>query len=111
MVHNLSGVRRLVTLARHRNCNVEILNQDAACLGNCPSDPDETAEAYVMLKLVAQEAESFRLHVDGCEHCQQRVAFHVDYIQAMRDAAASLAGDGVLPRRRPGLLHLRDCFS
>ena len=111
MVYNLSGVRRLVTLAMHRNCNVEILNQDAACLGNCPSDPDETAEAYVMLKLVAQEAESFRLHVDGCEHCQQRVAFHVDYIQAMRDAAASLAGDGVLPRRRPGLLHLRDCFS
>jgi hypothetical protein len=35
----------------------------------------------------------------------------VDYIQAMRDAATSLAGDGVLPRRRPGLLHLRDCFS
>lgn len=79
---------------------MEILNQDAACLGNCPSDPDETAEAYVMLKLAAQEAESFRLHVDGCEDCQPRVAFHVDYIQAMRDAAASLAGDGVLPLKR-----------
>ena len=100
MVHNLSGARRLVTLARHRNCNVEILNQDAACLGNCPSDPDETAEAYVMLKLVAQEAETFRLHVDGCEHCQQRVAFHVGYIQAMSAAASSLAGDGFPLKRR-----------
>ena len=94
MVHNLIGARRLVTLDRHRNCNMEILNQDAAC------DPAETAEAYVMLTLAAQEAESFRLHVDGCEHCQQRVAFHVDYIQAMRDAFASLAGDGVLPLKR-----------
>ena len=100
MVYNLFGARRLVTLARHRNCNMEILNQDAACLGNCPSDPDETAEAYVMRNLAPQEAESFLLHLDGCEHCQRRVAFHVDYIQAMRDAAASLAGDGVLPLKR-----------
>ena len=76
---------------------MEILNQHAACLGNCPSDPDTTAEAYVMRKLSPQEAESFRTHLALCEQCHQRMAFHEEYVQAMRDAAASFAEDGALP--------------
>jgi hypothetical protein len=81
---------------------MEILDQDAACPSpsNCPSDPDETAEGYVMRNLAPQEAESFLLHLDGCEYCQRRVAFHVEYVQAVRDAAASHAGGGVLPLKK-----------
>ena len=79
-----------------------ILDQDAACPSNCPSDPEETAEAYVMRKLAPLAAESFRAHVEVCEHCCRRVAFNSDYIQALRDATATatLARDAVPPLKK-----------
>jgi anti-sigma factor RsiW len=86
----------MMTLAEHRYCKMEILNQDAP-FGDCPSDPDGTAEAYVMRKLPQQEAENFRTHIALCEQCHQRMAFHEEYVQAMTAAAASFAGDGALP--------------
>ena len=102
MVHTVvSGVARMMTLARHRGgWEMEILDPDTACPSNCPSDPEETAEAYVMRKLAPLEAESFRTHVAVCEHCRRRVAFHVDYIQALRDATVTLARDAVPPLKK-----------
>ena len=40
----------------------------------CPSEPDERAEAFVMMKLLPQKAASFLLHMADCESCWQRVA-------------------------------------
>jgi hypothetical protein len=61
----------------------------------CPSEPDERAEAFVMMKLLPQKAESFLLHMADCESCWQRVATYDKYVRAMKAAATSLRGRGV----------------
>ena len=52
----------------------------------CPSEPDERAEAFVMMKLLPQKAESFLLHMADCESCWQRVATYDKYVRAMKAA-------------------------
>jgi anti-sigma factor RsiW len=61
----------------------------------CPSEPDDTAEEYVMLKLSTQEAKSYRTHIAKCEPCSQRVAFFEEYVDAMRAAANSFEDQGI----------------
>ena len=58
---------------------------------NCPDDPAETAEAYLMGNLQAAQASEFEGHLIGCVRCAAALEAAADFIEAMRRAARKLS--------------------
>ena len=55
-------------------------------LNTCPEDRDQTAEAFVMRSLAAQERTVFAAHLMTCADCRQSVQIAEDFIAAMGEA-------------------------
>jgi predicted anti-sigma-YlaC factor YlaD len=56
----------------------------------CPPDRDETAEAFVLQRLTAEEMILFETHLMTCNDCRQAVQSAAEYIAAVRAAAKRL---------------------
>ena len=60
------------------------------CMGPCPRDRDDTAEAFVLQRLPAEEVVLFENHLKTCNDCRQAVKIAAEYIAALRSAAKRL---------------------
>jgi hypothetical protein len=60
----------------------------------CPADPDEIAEAYLLHHLAPEETRAFEDHYMTCGRCAGIVADAEAFIVAMKRAAESLRRDG-----------------
>jgi hypothetical protein len=57
---------------------------------HCPADPEETAEAYLLLNLPAGEARAFEEHCITCPRCTSILEETGRYVIAMKQAAERL---------------------
>jgi anti-sigma factor RsiW len=64
----------------------------------CPSDIDETAEAYIMERLSPADALQFEYHCYACRRCAAAAEEADSYVRAIRGAAQRWV---VEPRGRP----------
>jgi hypothetical protein len=58
-----------------------------ADFNQCPDNPEEVAEAYVMGTLSAEQATAFQNHYVGCNRCAVVLQETAEYVEAMRAAA------------------------
>ena len=58
--------------------------------GSCPADAEETAEAYLLNSLPAEEVARFEEHYLGCEKCAEVLTAAEDYVASIRIAAQRL---------------------
>jgi len=65
--------------------------------GPCPPDPEETAEAYILCKLPARDAENFEDHYVGCARCIAILQKTAVYVESMAGAARTLRSKGLPP--------------
>ena len=56
----------------------------------CPADPAEIAEAYVMGMLTKEQETVFEGHYANCEKCAATFQKTAEYVEAMRAAAKKL---------------------
>jgi uncharacterized C2H2 Zn-finger protein len=61
-------------------------------LSRCPRNPDETAEAYLMDRLPAEQVVRYEEHYLGCPRCAERLEFTQEFIVATGKAAQRLRG-------------------
>ena len=61
---------------------------------DCPPEPEETAEAYLLGHLDPPEATRFREHCETCEKCSRILQETRDYIEAMKRSAKELEDEG-----------------
>ncbi len=61
-----------------------------ADFNQCPNNPEEVAEAYVMGTLSAEQATAFENHYVGCNRCALVLQKVVEYVDAMRAAAKKM---------------------
>jgi anti-sigma factor RsiW len=59
-------------------------------VGVCPDDPEETAEAYLLNSLPAEERARFEAHYLTCEKCADALTGAEDYVASIRAAAQRL---------------------
>lgn len=59
----------------------------------CPADPEEIAEAYIMGTLTKEQAAAFEEHYSGCNPCATVLQNTAEYVDAMRAAAKKLCSD------------------
>lgn len=64
-------------------------------VGDCPEDPEDTAEQYLLRSLPAAEAERFEEHYMACESCAEALSAAEDYISSIRVAGLRLAKSGL----------------
>ena len=65
---------------------------------NCPDDPTETAEAFVMRRMDPGETSLYLEHLAHCQTCAEIAQMTQDFVQAMRDAASGFSdGDDGKP--------------
>ncbi len=67
---------------------------------NCPPDPQETAEAYLLHHLRPDEAEAFEDHYIACARCAAVVEETGRFVAAMKQAAQGLCKVSDTPRAR-----------
>lgn len=56
-------------------------------MAKCPPKPAETAEAYCMNRLPAEEAQQFEEHYLTCPQCAAEVTEAQEFIEAFRRAS------------------------
>lgn len=59
----------------------------------CPADPEEIAEAYIMGTLTKEQVVAFEEHYSGCNPCATVLQNTAEYVEAMRAAAKKLCSD------------------
>ena len=62
----------------------EVVNSD---FSECPANPEEIAEAYVMGTMTAEQATAFEDHYIGCDTCATVLYKTADFVDAMSAAA------------------------
>jgi len=64
---------------------------------DCPEDPEDTAEQYLLRSLSTTEAERFEEHYMACDSCAGALSAAEDYISSIRVAGLRLAKSGLRP--------------
>ena len=88
-----AALRIAMSRPRPQNDSVPVrANSDrsAAANGQCPADPDEVAEAFVMERLSPADISAFEEHVRQCDSCARALEDAGRYVRAMKVAAQRL---------------------
>ena len=67
----------------------------------CPADPEEIAQAYVMDNLPKADVAAFEEHLLVCAGCRAAVEHADKYVKAMRQAARRLRVEQGACRTKP----------
>src|ERR1039458_9448632 len=68
----------------------------------CPADIEETAEAYVMNRLLPADALHFETHSIGCRQCATAATEAKCFARAVKQAAQMLWAEPSAQSRKPG---------